>query len=77
MLLGAHTLGLGSCLIGFVVSAMQADKKIQTQLGIPKKETVHAVIALGHPDESYLRTTGRKKPVTRFYQASGRGNGGS
>lgn len=69
ILLAAHTMGLGSCLIGFAVAAMSADKKIQKQLGVPGKEKIYAVIALGYPDESYLKITGRKKPVIRYYQA--------
>lgn len=66
ILLGAHTMGLGSCLIGFAVEAMKADKSIKQKLNIPGREKIHAVIALGFPDESYERITGRKKPVIRF-----------
>ena len=66
ILLAAHTMGLGSCLIGFAVEAMKADKTIQGKIDIPKKERIHAVIALGYPDESYRRITGRKKPIIRF-----------
>ena len=66
IMLAAHTMGLGTCLIGFAVAAMKADRTIQAGIGVPAKEKIHAVIALGHPDESYLRITGRKKPVIRF-----------
>lgn len=66
VLLGAHAMGLGTCLIGFAVEAMKADPSIKTYLDIPVKEKVHAVIALGYPDESYQRITGRKKAVIRF-----------
>ena len=62
----AHTMGLGTCLIGFAVAAMKSDKSIRSSLNIPAKEEIHAVIALGYPDESYLRVTGRKKPLIRF-----------
>lgn len=65
IILAAHTMGLGSCIIGFAVSAMKNDRNIQMKLGIPAKEKIHAVIALGYPNESYLRVTGRKKPVIR------------
>lgn len=71
ILLGAHTMGLGSCLIGFAVAAMASDRTIQKQMGIPAEERIHAVIALGYPDESYLRVTGRKKPLIRFKAAQG------
>jgi nitroreductase/NAD-dependent dihydropyrimidine dehydrogenase PreA subunit len=66
ILLAAHTMGLGSCLIGFAVEAMNNDKTIQGKIDIPKGERIHAVIALGYPDETYRRITGRKKPIIRF-----------
>ena len=63
ILLAAHTMGLGSCLVGFAVSAMKQDRKIQTRIGIPAEESVCSVIALGYPNETYQRCTGRL-PVT-------------
>lgn len=66
ILLAAHTMGLGTCLIGYVVAAMGADRSIQKKLGIPASETIHAAVALGYPDETYQRITGRKQPVIRF-----------
>jgi nitroreductase/NAD-dependent dihydropyrimidine dehydrogenase PreA subunit len=68
ILLGAHALGLGSCLIGFAVSAMQKDGRIQEALNIPREETVHAVIALGHPAVTYQRMAGRRRPGVRFVE---------
>jgi nitroreductase/NAD-dependent dihydropyrimidine dehydrogenase PreA subunit len=66
ILLAAHTMGLGSCLIGFAVEAMKADKTIQKKMDLPHGERIHAVIALGYPNETYRRITGRKKPIIRF-----------
>jgi nitroreductase/NAD-dependent dihydropyrimidine dehydrogenase PreA subunit len=68
ILLGSHALGLGTCLIGFAVSAMQKDGRIRDLLKIPRDETVHAVIAVGHPAVTYQRMTGRKKAVSRFIE---------
>lgn len=65
ILLGAHALGLGTCLIGFAVSAMQKDGRIKEVLKIPREENVHAVIAVGHPAVAYQRLTGRKKVLSR------------
>jgi nitroreductase/NAD-dependent dihydropyrimidine dehydrogenase PreA subunit len=67
ILLAAHTLGLGSCLIGFAVAAMAKAPKIQQALGIPADETIHAVIALGYPVEPYQRFTGRKPITPRYF----------
>ena len=47
ILLAAHSMGLGTCMIGFVVSAMQNDKSLKRAVGIPDDETVYAFIALG------------------------------
>lgn len=66
ILLGAHALGLGTCLIGFAVSAMRKDGRIKEQMKIPRGESVHAVIAVGHPATAYRRLTGRKKAVWRI-----------
>ncbi len=62
ILLGAHAMGLGTCLIGFAVSALKQDPSILKRLRIPAGESVHAVIALGYPgeQEKYQRLPGRK-----------------
>ena len=69
ILLAAHAMGLGTCLIGFVVEAMRSDRKIGAALGIPKGEKTYAVIAIGHPAERYRKGTGRKKIIPRYFQA--------
>ena len=69
MLLAAHSMGLGSCLIGMAVSAMQRDRNIQKVISIPDDETVYAIVALGYPDEYYSRQAGRKKPLMRSFEA--------
>ncbi len=66
ILLGAHSLGLGTCLIGFAVAAMKADKGIGRFLGLPANETTYAVIAVGYPAERYQRIIGRKQALIRY-----------
>lgn len=66
ILLAAHTMKLGTCLIGYGVEALRNAPAIKKVLGIPKEESVYAVIALGHPAETYQKLTGRKKVVPRF-----------
>ena len=65
--LGAHTMGIGSCLIGFAVEAMQRDPKIAKVIGIPAEETVYAVIALGRPKFKYPNPSGRFAVKTRYF----------
>jgi nitroreductase/Pyruvate/2-oxoacid:ferredoxin oxidoreductase delta subunit len=69
ILLAAHSMGLGVCLIGFAVEAMRRDIRIKRSLGIPDDEIVYSVIALGYPDERYRRVGVRKKYVQRYYEA--------
>jgi nitroreductase len=64
--LAAHTMGIGTCLIGFAVEAMRRDRSIQRSLGIPGTEDIHAVIALGKPAVTYLRPAGRKPARIRY-----------
>ena len=68
ILLAAHSMGLGSCLIGMAVEAMQNDRKIQHSLGIPENEKIYAIIALGHPNEVYRAPAGRKQPEVRYFE---------
>ncbi len=67
ILLGAHVLGLGTCLIGFAVEAMKRDRRIPRGLGIPDDEGIYAVIALGYPKEKYRCIAGRKRALVRRY----------
>lgn len=68
ILLAAHSMGLGSCLIGFAVTSMKKDPSIQKAIGIPAEEEIYAVIALGYPDEVYQRVAGRKKVTPRYFE---------
>ena len=68
MLLTAHSMGLGTCLIGFAVEAIKNDSTIQQFITIPAEETVCSVIAIGYPDEAYQGLTGRKKVVIRYFE---------
>jgi len=69
ILLAAHSMGLGSCLIGYAVSAMKRDASIRRYIGIPAEEKIYAVIALGYADEVYQRVAGRKKVIPRYFEA--------
>jgi len=67
ILLAAHSMGLGSCLIGFAVEALRRDRRIKDYLGIPENERIYAVIALGYPRGDFMRPAGRKKVIPRYF----------
>ena len=66
ILLGAHALGLGTCLVGFAINALNEDHKIRDFINIPQDENPYAVIAIGYPREKYITVTGRKPAVVRY-----------
>jgi nitroreductase/NAD-dependent dihydropyrimidine dehydrogenase PreA subunit len=68
IMLAAHSMGLGSCLIGYAVAAMKRDPSIRRSIGIPAEEEIHAVIALGYTNEVYQRIAGRKKVTPRYFE---------
>jgi nitroreductase len=67
ILLAAHSMGLGTCLVGFAVEAMKRDKKIRNKLGIPGDENVYAVIAIGYPAVAFQKPAGRKESIVRTF----------
>jgi nitroreductase/NAD-dependent dihydropyrimidine dehydrogenase PreA subunit len=66
ILLAAHSLGLGSCMIGFAVEAISRNRQIRQKLEIPEDESVFAVIGLGYPAEQYHWAAHRKKITPRY-----------
>ena len=67
ILLGAHAMGLGTCLIGFAVSAIERASSLKAFLKIPPDESIYAAIAAGYPDEHYQRLPGRKPAPVRVW----------
>ncbi|MBN2688386.1 MAG: nitroreductase family protein [Deltaproteobacteria bacterium] len=68
ILLAAHAMGLGSCLIGFVVEAMKRDPGIKKVLRIPGEEKIYSVIALGYSETRFREPAGRKRVVPRYFE---------
>lgn len=66
ILLGAHSMGIGTCLIGFAVEAIRRDSRIRKAISLPADESIYSVIALGYPEEEYFRVAGRKRTAPRF-----------
>lgn len=66
MLLAAHAMGLGTCLVGYVVEVLKNKPALGHGLGLRQDEKIYAVIALGWPREKYERLTGRRAPTLRW-----------
>jgi nitroreductase/NAD-dependent dihydropyrimidine dehydrogenase PreA subunit len=62
----AHTLGLGSCFIGFIVKAMERSRSMREEFGIPDNHSVYAALTLGFPKVKYVNETSREKPMAKM-----------
>lgn len=71
LLLAAHAMGLGTCLVGLALAAFRNEPSVATALDLPPGEVVHSVIAVGYPDEIYQRQTGRAEPEIRVRRPTG------
>ena len=71
ILLAAHAMGLGTCMVGIVVEALKHDPSIPGLLGIPAEEKTLAAITLGYPDETYLAPAGRRRVIPRYFRPPG------
>jgi nitroreductase/NAD-dependent dihydropyrimidine dehydrogenase PreA subunit len=67
MLLAAHSMGLGSCLVGYAVKVMRQERQMCRFVGMPDNETPYAVIALGYPNEHYASIAGRRHMAMRYF----------
>jgi nitroreductase len=52
LILNAHRLGLGTCIIGF---ALYAHKELEKFLNLPKNRRIYAVTVLGYPKYNYRK----------------------
>jgi len=59
MVLMAETLGLGTCLNGFLVSALKRSDELRKVLKIPDDHQVHVTFTVGYPDVEFLRLVAR------------------
>jgi len=74
IVLAAQSLGIATCLVGFVVEAARRDKRIARLLRLGASETIYSVIGCGHPVHSFRRFAGRKPVNPRIVRLSGEVN---
>lgn len=58
----AHSLGLGSCYIGFVTLMSRFNKKLCRLINLPKGRKVYASLVLGYPKIKHPNIASRKQP---------------
>ena len=66
LMLAAHAMGLGTCLIGFATQALKMNRGLKAKLGLSADEKVGATIALGWPTTAYTTTIARRAVETRL-----------
>jgi nitroreductase/Pyruvate/2-oxoacid:ferredoxin oxidoreductase delta subunit len=71
MVLMAASMGLGCCLIGFVVEAAKRDPAVAAALRLDSHYRIYSVLALGYPAVEFLRPVGRKHLRVEIVRAAG------
>ncbi len=61
MELMAYTLNIGTCYIGYFMTAFSKSKEIRDFLGIKEYEEVVSPLIIGYPDVKYIKTVPRNK----------------
>jgi len=59
MILMAETMGLGTCLNGFLVTALKRSEELRKALEIPDDHQVHVTFTIGYADVEFLRLVAR------------------
>ncbi len=62
----AHSMGLGTCFIGYASATLNSAHVIKEKLHILKHNRVHAVLALGYPDIKFVKNSLRKDYEVKF-----------
>lgn len=60
--LAAHSMGLGTCMIGFLTTASRYDPAVRRLVGIPKGHHMTTALVVGYPMHRYRRLVPRRQP---------------
>ena len=61
-----HSLGLGTCFMGFITIALRYSGKLRRKLGVSKDRRVYATLVMGYPAYRHTNTVSRKKPEVQW-----------
>ena len=71
MVLMAETMGLGTCLNGFLVTAIKRSEELRKVLKIPEDHQVHVTFTVGYPDVEFLRLVARNPVNVKWMEDEG------
>jgi nitroreductase/NAD-dependent dihydropyrimidine dehydrogenase PreA subunit len=71
MILMAETMGLGTCLNGFLVTALKLSEELRKLLEIPDGHQVHVTFTVGYPDVEFLQVVARNPVNVKWIGNSG------
>jgi len=66
IMLMAHAMGLGTCLIGFLVGPARHSPQIAATIGIPPENEIGTALVVGHPRHRYRRIVPRRQPPVKW-----------
>jgi nitroreductase/NAD-dependent dihydropyrimidine dehydrogenase PreA subunit len=66
IMLMAHAMGLGTCLVGFLVGPARHSQQIASAIGIPPENEIGTALVVGHPKHRYHRIVPRREPPVKW-----------
>jgi nitroreductase len=66
IMLQAHSLGLGTCIIGYFLTAAERDPSIVKELDIPPENKIFTCCTVGYPVLRFGKLVPRKPPAVRW-----------
>ena len=65
-MLMAEALGVGNIMLGFANAAVQQDKALKRQFGIPEKNEIRNALALGYSQRTFRRSVPREMRAVQW-----------
>jgi nitroreductase/NAD-dependent dihydropyrimidine dehydrogenase PreA subunit len=66
IMLQAQAMGLGTCIVGYFLTALEKDPSIIKELDIPKENKIFTCCTVGYPAITFRKLVQRKPPVVRW-----------
>jgi len=66
IMIQAQAMGLGTCIIGYFISAAEQDPSIIKELDIPQNNKIFTCCTVGYPELTFRKLVQRKPPAVRW-----------